>query len=207
MGVSLVLHPRNPVPTVHMNVRFFTAHAEGEEPVWWFGGGMDLTPYYGVAEDARHFHRTCRDALEPFGESCIRASRPGATSISPEAPQRAARRRRHLLHDFNALPFEQASPCCAASAMPSCGLPAHRAARRETPYGERERDFQAYRRGRYVDSTWSSTVARCSACSRRPHRVDPDVDAAAGEVALRLASGRAAGSGLYTDFLVHKEWL
>ena len=69
MGVSLVLHPRNPhVPTVHMNVRFFIAHADGGEPaVWWFGGGMDLTPFYPVEEDVVHFHRTCRDALAPFG--------------------------------------------------------------------------------------------------------------------------------------------
>ncbi|HZS80356.1 MAG TPA: coproporphyrinogen III oxidase, partial [Herbaspirillum sp.] len=68
MGVSLVLHPRNPyAPTVHMNVRFFSAKAQGQEPVWWFGGGMDLTPYYGFAEDAAHFHRTCRAALAPFG--------------------------------------------------------------------------------------------------------------------------------------------
>ena len=68
MGVSLVLHPRNPyVPTVHLNVRCFIAEKSGVDPVWWFGGGMDLTPYYGFAEDAAHFHRTCRDALAPFG--------------------------------------------------------------------------------------------------------------------------------------------
>src|SRR3990172_8707113 len=70
MGVSLVLHPRNPyAPTVHMNVRMFVAHErrEPQDAVWWFGGGMDLTPYYGFAEDAIHFHRTCRDALAPFG--------------------------------------------------------------------------------------------------------------------------------------------
>jgi len=72
LGVSLVLHPRNPyVPTVHMNVRFFRARAleatQGEGAAWWFGGGMDLTPYYGFEEDARHFHSCCRDALLPFG--------------------------------------------------------------------------------------------------------------------------------------------
>jgi len=68
MGVSLVLHPRNPyAPTVHLNVRMFVAQKRGSEPVWWFGGGMDLTPYYGFEEDAAHFHRTCRDALAPFG--------------------------------------------------------------------------------------------------------------------------------------------
>jgi coproporphyrinogen III oxidase len=69
MGVSLVLHPRNPyAPTVHLNVRHFAARKDGAEPVWWFGGGMDLTPYYGYAEDAIHFHRICREALAPFGE-------------------------------------------------------------------------------------------------------------------------------------------
>ncbi len=68
MGVSLVFHPRNPmVPTVHMNVRMFAALPAGKEPVVWFGGGMDLTPYYGVEADAQHFHRTCADALAPFG--------------------------------------------------------------------------------------------------------------------------------------------
>ena len=68
MGVSLVLHPHNPyAPTVHMNVRFFEATAEGKDPVWWFGGGMDLTPYYGDEADARHFHQVCHDAVAPFG--------------------------------------------------------------------------------------------------------------------------------------------
>ena len=70
MGVSLVLHPRNPhCPTVHLNVRFFVASAPGSAPVWWFGGGMDLTPYYGFEEDARHFHACCRAALDAFDPS------------------------------------------------------------------------------------------------------------------------------------------
>ena len=69
MGVSLVLHPANPyAPTVHMNLRLFVAKKEGADAVWWFGGGMDLTPYYGFEEDAVHFHRCCRDALAPFGD-------------------------------------------------------------------------------------------------------------------------------------------
>src|SRR6266700_115062 len=67
-GVSLVLHPRNPyVPTVHMNVRFLVATKPQSEPIWWFGGGMDMTPYYGFEEDARHFHSVCRQSLEAFG--------------------------------------------------------------------------------------------------------------------------------------------
>jgi coproporphyrinogen III oxidase len=93
MGVSLVLHPRNPyAPTVHMNVRFFEATAEGQDPVWWFGGGMDLTPYYGNVDDARHFHQVCHDALAPYGDTLHPASRSGATSIfiSSTARKRAA---------------------------------------------------------------------------------------------------------------------
>jgi coproporphyrinogen III oxidase len=92
MGVSLVLHPRNPyVPTVHMNVRFLVATKSGSEPVWWFGGGMDLTPYYGFEEDARHFHLTCRQS-SLSGPICTRASSAGATSISSSsiAASRAA---------------------------------------------------------------------------------------------------------------------
>ena len=70
MGVSLVFHPRNPhIPTVHMNVRCFIAQAEGQDPVWWFGGGMDLTPYYGDAADCQHFHQTCKDSLDRFDAS------------------------------------------------------------------------------------------------------------------------------------------
>ena len=91
--MSLVFHPRNPyVPTVHMNVRFFVAMADGE-PVWWFGGGMDLTPYYGFEEDCAPFPPHCnRDALAPFGADCTRASRTGATSTSSSstATSRAA---------------------------------------------------------------------------------------------------------------------
>ena len=80
--MSLVLHPRNPyVPTVHMNVRFFVAEKAGATPVWWFGGGMDLTPYYGFEEDAVHFHRTCKAALDPVRTKIsIRSSRNGATT-------------------------------------------------------------------------------------------------------------------------------
>ena len=67
MGVSLVFHPRNPhIPTVHLNVRCFIAQAEGKDPVWWFGGGMDLTPYYGDEADCKHFHQTCKNALDPY---------------------------------------------------------------------------------------------------------------------------------------------
>ena len=89
--MSLVLHPRNPyVPTVHLNVRLFVAHAAGGagDDAWWFGGGMDLTPYYGFAEDAVHFHRTCRDALAPFGADAAPALQALVRRVLlPQAPQ------------------------------------------------------------------------------------------------------------------------
>ncbi len=93
MGVSLVVHPLNPyVPTSHANVRFFIAEKHGADPVWWFGGGFDLTPYYGFEEDAVHWHRTARDLCLPFGEKSIRAIKNGAmiTSISSTARNSAA---------------------------------------------------------------------------------------------------------------------
>ena len=154
MGVSLVLHPRNPYcPTAHMNVRFLLATKAGESPLWWFGGGMDLTPYYGFEEDARHFHATCRRALDPFGKDyyprfkewcdryfCIRhrAETRGVGGI--------------FFDDFSEHGFES-----AFALVRSVGdhfLTAYAPIlerRRGTPYGERERDFQAYRRGRYVE--------------------------------------------------------
>ena len=149
MGLSLVLHPRNPYcPTVHMNVRFFSA---GD--TWWFGGGMDLTPYYGFAEDARHFHAACRDALLPFGA------------------ERHARYKRwcdeyfHLKHrgeprGVGGIFFDDlAEPDfdTAFALMRSVGehfLPAYLPIverRKDLSFGERERAFQAYRRGRYVE--------------------------------------------------------
>ena len=154
MGVSLVLHPRNPhVPTVHMNVRFFVAMKQGEAPVFWFGGGMDLTPYYGVEDDCVHFHRMCRTALDPFGADLYprfkrwcdeyfflkhRGEPRGVGGI--------------FFDDLHAGGFER---CFAL--MQSVGdhfLPAYVPIverRRNAAYGERERDFQAHRRGRYVE--------------------------------------------------------
>ena len=154
MGVSLVLHPRNPYcPTVHMNVRFFVATKDAAEPVWWFGGGMDLTPYYGFADDARHFHRSCKAALDPFGGEhhprfkawCDRyfflkhRNEPrGAGGI--------------FFDDLNQPDFEA---CFALTrSVGDHFIEAYRpivVQRKDTLYGERERDFQAYRRGRYVE--------------------------------------------------------
>src|SRR5665647_2279792 len=145
MGVSLVLAPRNPYcPTAHMNVRFFVATKDGAAPAWWFGGGMDLTPYYGYAEDAQHFHRTCKFALDPFGAG--------------RHPQFKAWCDRYffLKHrneprgvggiffdDFNQPDFDT---CFALTqSVGDHFLDAYQPIilrRKDSPYGERERDFQ-----------------------------------------------------------------
>jgi len=154
MGVSLVMHPRNPyVPTAHMNVRMFAALPEGGEPVVWFGGGMDLTPYYGFEEDAAHFHRTCRDALAPFGDDKYPRFKQWCDEyffLKHRAEPRGVGG--VFFDDFSELGFERSFAMTRAvgDAFVDAYLPIVRR-RRGTPYGERERDFQAYRRGRYVE--------------------------------------------------------
>jgi coproporphyrinogen III oxidase len=154
MGVSLVLHPRNPyVPTVHMNVRCFAAEKTGEDAVWWFGGGMDLTPFYAFEDDVRHFHRTCRDALEPFGAD--RHAR-----YKRWCDEYFFIRHRNEPRGVGGIFFDDLhEPDFATSfaLMRSVGehlLPAYEPIverRRGIGFGERERGFQAYRRGRYVE--------------------------------------------------------
>jgi len=149
MGLSLVLHPRNPYcPTVHMNVRFFST-----PDAWWFGGGMDLTPYYGFADDARHFHRTCRDALAPFGEGYY-------PRYKKWCDEYFRIRHRNEPRGVGGIFFDDLADRdfdFSFSLMRSVGehfLPAYvpiLEKRKDVPFGERERSFQAYRRGRYVE--------------------------------------------------------
>jgi coproporphyrinogen III oxidase len=154
MGVSLVLHPRNPrCPTVHMNVRFFVASAAGREPVWWFGGGMDLTPYYPREQDIRHFHTTCKAALEPFGDGVHAQYKDWCDRYFFHKHRNEPRGIGGVFFDdLNEGGFER---CFALTrSVGEAFLPAYLPiveACRELPWGERERDFQAYRRGRYVE--------------------------------------------------------
>lgn len=154
MGVSLVLHPRNPyIPTVHMNVRFFIASQDGAEPVWWFGGGMDLTPYYGFEDDARHFHQTCRDALIPFGDDYhARYKRWCDDYFYLKHRQEPRGIGGIFFDDLSEGGFEHCFGlmCSVGDHFLKAYLPIVEA-RRVLAYGERERDFQAYRRGRYVE--------------------------------------------------------
>ena len=154
MGVSLVMHPRNPyVPTVHMNVRMFAALPEGREPVVWFGGGMDLTPYYGFEEDAQHFHRTCRAALDPIDTALYPRFKAWCDEYFFLKHRGEPRGVGGVFYDdFAELGFECSFAMTRAvgDAFVEAYLPIVQR-RRHTPYGERERDFQAYRRGRYVE--------------------------------------------------------
>ncbi|KQM75364.1 oxygen-dependent coproporphyrinogen oxidase [Xylophilus sp. Leaf220] len=154
MGVSLVFHPRNPyVPAVHMNVRMIAAGHPGEVPVCWFGGGMDLTPCYGFEDDARHFHATCRDALAPFGEDKYPRFKEWCDRYFFLKHRQEARGIGGIFFDdFAELGAErsQAMVQAVGDAFLAAYLPLV-ARRQDTAYGERERDFQLYRRGRYVE--------------------------------------------------------
>ena len=158
MGVSLVLHPRNPhCPTVHMNVRCFVALADGKAPVWWFGGGMDLTPYYPIEEDVRHFHRTCRNAVLPFGGEDEYAR------LKDWCDRYFFLKHRNEPRGVGGLFFDDLGADGQTDFDTAFGLTRAVgesfvdaylpiiARRRDMSYGERERDFQAYRRGRYVE--------------------------------------------------------
>jgi len=154
MGVSLVMHPRNPyVPTTHMNVRFFVAEKPGEEPVWWFGGGMDLTPYYGFEEDAVHFHAMCKRALDPFGADGYPRFKRGCDEYFFLKHRNEPRGIGGIFYDdLSAGGFEHCFNLTESVGdhFLAAYLPIVER-RGEIPYGERERDFQAYRRGRYVE--------------------------------------------------------
>jgi len=154
LGVSLVIHPLNPhVPTSHANVRFFIADADGPNPIWWFGGGFDLTPYYGNEEDAVHWHRTARDAVASFGDDLYPLFKKWCDEYFFLKHRNEPRGIGGLFFDdFNELDFEQ-----SFALMRSVGdafIPAYQpivAKRKATTYGDSERKFQLYRRGRYVE--------------------------------------------------------
>ena len=212
MGVSLVFHPHNPyAPTVHMNVRCFIARKEGDEPVWWFGGGMDLTPYYGFEEDARHFHSACKDALDPFGaglhprfkEWCDRyfflkhRSEPrGIGGV--------------FFDDFSEGGFDHAFAMTkgVGDAFLAAYLPILER-RKDIEFGERERDFQAYRRGRYVE--FNLVYDRGTLFGLQSGgRTESILMSLPPIVKWRYDWHPEAGSPeakLYSDFLIAKDWL
>ncbi|WP_116368466.1 oxygen-dependent coproporphyrinogen oxidase [Parahaliea mediterranea] len=154
MGVSLVIHPRNPyVPTSHANVRLFVAEKPGEAPVWWFGGGYDLTPYYGNREDCQHWHRTAFEACEPFGDTVYPEFKQWCDDYFYLKHRREPRGVGGLFFDdLNRWDFD--TSFAFLRAVGDSYIPAYLPIvqrRKGTDYGERERQFQLYRRGRYVE--------------------------------------------------------
>ncbi len=154
MGVSLVVHPHNPfVPTSHANVRFFIAEKPGADPVWWFGGGFDLTPYYGFEEDAVHWHTTARDLCLPFGEDVYPKYKKWCDDyfyLKHRDEQRGIGGL--FFDDLNTPDFDTAFSFMRAvgEGFTDAYLPIVER-RKNTDYGVREREFQLYRRGRYVE--------------------------------------------------------
>lgn len=154
MGLSLVIHPRNPyAPTSHANVRFFIAKREGQEPVWWIGGGYDLTPYYGFDEDCQHWHETAKAACDPFGENVY-------ADFKKRCDEYFYLKHRNEPRGVGGLFFDDQNEWGFETTfkfMQSVGnsfllayVPILQK-RKDTPFGERERRFQEYRRGRYVE--------------------------------------------------------
>ena len=211
-GVSLVLHPRNPyAPTVHMNVRFFEAKKEGADPVWWFGGGMDLTPYYGFEEDAIHFHQTCKTALDPIGSDYYPRFKKWCDEYFFLKHRKEPRGIGGVFFDdFNQPDF---STCFKLTQrVGDHFLPAYAPIlerRLNVSYGEQERDFQAYRRGRYVEFNlvWDRGTLFGLQTGGRTESILMSLPPI---VKWRYNWTPQAGSPeskLYTDFLIGKNWI
>jgi coproporphyrinogen III oxidase len=214
LGVSLVLHPHNPyVPTVHMNVRFFAAHlpADAGRAAWWFGGGMDLTPYYGFEDDAIHFHRACRAALNEFGVDRYPRYKKWCDEYFYLKHRREPRGIGGIFFDDLSTPDFDTCFALQRSVGDSV-LDAYAPIverRRHTPYGERERDWQAYRRGRYVEFNlvWDRGTLFGLQSGGRTESILMSLPPV---VKWRYDWQPAAGSAearLYSDFLTGRNWL
>lgn len=212
MGVSVVLHPRNPyAPTVHMNVRFFTTYAKDTPAVWWFGGGMDLTPYYGFVEDAQHFHQTCKNALSPYGDALHPRFKKWCDEYFYLKHRQEARGVGGIFFDdFNELDFQ--SSFAMTKNVGDAFVPAYQAIlekRKDIAYGEVERDFQAYRRGRYVE--FNLVFDRGTLFGLQSGgRTESILMSMPPIVKWRYDWKPEAGSPeakLTTDFLAHREWV
>jgi coproporphyrinogen III oxidase len=212
MGVSLVFHPRNPyVPTVHMNVRMMAAHRPDGTVAAWFGGGMDLTPYYGAEEDARHFHQTCQQALAPFGDDLYPRYKRWCDEYFFLKHRNEARGIGGIFFDDVAeLGFE--GGFALIQAVGDAFIEAYRPIlqrRVGMPYGEAERSFQAYRRGRYVEFNlvWDrGTLFGLQSGGR----VESIMMSMPPGVTWRYNWHPEAGTPeakLYTDFLPPRDWV
>ena len=211
MGVSLVFHPRNPyVPTVHMNVRMLAAQGADGKTVCWFGGGMDLTPYYGFDEDAQHFHATCKAALAPFGEDKYPRFKTWCDEyfvLKHRAEQRGVGG--VFFDDFSELGFERS--LAMMQAVGNGLLPAYMPIvqrRQDTVYGERERAFQLYRRGRYVEFNlvWDRGTHFGLQSGGRTESILLSMPPLASWSYQQVPEPRSPEAALYSRFLVPRDW-
>jgi len=213
MGVSLVIHPDNPyVPTSHANVRFFIASKEGQDPVWWFGGGYDLTPYYGFEEDCVHWHQVARNACKGFGEDTYPRFKKWCDEYFYLGHRKEARGIGGLFYDdLNEWDFDQ----CFAF-MRSVGdsyldayLPIVEK-RKATPFGEKEKWFQEYRRGRYAEFNLVFDRGTIFGLRSGVGRTESILMSLPPQVRWEYNWQPEPGSEearLYTDFLPAKDWL
>jgi len=211
MGVSLVLHPRNPyVPTVHCNVRFLIAEAHSAS-AWWFGGGFDLTPYYGFEEDARHWHRSAREACAPFGEQVYPRLKQWCDDYFFLKHRNEPRGVGGLFFDdWREGGFER-----SFDLMRSVGdglLPAYlpiAQRRKDTPYGQRERDWQLYRRGRYVEFNlvWDRGTLFGLQSGGRIESILMSMPPLAAWRYDHHPEPGSAEARLYDEFLIKRDWL
>lgn len=212
MGVSLVFHPRNPyVPTVHMNVRMIAAGHPGQESICWFGGGMDLTPYYGFEDDARHFHATCRDAVQPFGADKY----PRFKQWCDEYFFLKHRNERRgiggiFFDDFSEGGFDNGFALMQAvgDAFLGAYMPIVER-RKDTAYGERERGFQLYRRGRYVEFNlvWDRGTHFGLQSGGRTESILLSMPPLASWAYQSVPEAGTPEAALYTQFLPRRDWV
>ena len=214
MGVSLVFHPRNPyVPTVHMNVRMLAATPVGEncEPVCWFGGGMDLTPFYGFDEDAVHFHQVCKDSLKPFGDDKY----PRFKQWCDEYFYLKHRQEQRGIGGVFFDDFQELGLAQSFAMMQSVGdsfLQAYlpiALRRKDCAFGERERDFQLYRRGRYVEFNlvWDRGTHFGLQSGGRTESILMSMPPLASWSYQRPNEAGSPEERLYKEFLVRRDWV
>ena len=212
MGVSVVIHPHNPyVPTSHANVRFFIAEKADADPVWWFGGGFDLTPYYGNEEDCIHWHRTAKEACDPFGEDLYPRLKKWCDEYFYLPHRNEPRGIGGLFFDdFNQLGFEQSFAFMRAVGDSYCSayLPIMQR-RYQQPFGDRERDFQLYRRGRYVEFNLvqdRGTLFGLQTGGRTESILMSLPPLVRWEYNWQPQAG-SSEAALYSDYLVKRDWL
>jgi coproporphyrinogen III oxidase len=212
MGVSLVFHPRNPyVPTVHMNVRMISAVGRDGQAVCWFGGGMDLTPFYGFEEDAVHFHQACKRALAPFGDDKYPRFKTWCDEyfyLKHRCEQRGVGG--VFFDDFSELGSEQslAMMQSVGNAFLGAYLPIVER-RKDTPYGQREREFQLYRRGRYVEFNlvWDRGTHFGLQSGGRTESILLSMPPLASWAYQQVPLPGSPEAELYDKFLVRRDWV